>query len=192
MRILIEGLGQRLSNLRPLMQRIGQFMVSSTQRKIMEGIPPENAPLTRRFKKGSGTLRDTGRLLSSITYRLRGDDAVEVGTSLRYARIHQEGGTIRPKAAKKLAIPASWQTRRLMRRHGQSVRAVLDALKGQGWSIWFTDGAIMGKKGKKGRAQVLFVRKSSVDIPRRRFLFVDQRDEGVIRRMVEGYLLGRS
>lgn len=53
------------------------------------------APLKRRSGQ---PLRDTGRLMASITYRTGkdGDSSfVDVGTNVRYAPIHQFGGTIK-------------------------------------------------------------------------------------------------
>lgn len=49
------------------------------------------APPQRRFENRPA-LRDTGRLSASISFRRIGQNAVEVGTNLDYASIHQEGG----------------------------------------------------------------------------------------------------
>ena len=64
-----------------------------------------------------------------------------------------------------------------MRRYGFVVRRCIEGLKKVGWRIWFTDGAIMGKKGKRGKPRVLFIRKDSVNIPARPFLFVSEEDK---------------
>lgn len=60
-------------------------------------------PLNPFFRTGQ-PLRDTGRLQRSITSKVEGDAAV-IGTNVRYARTHQFGATILPKAAKRLAVP---------------------------------------------------------------------------------------
>lgn len=49
-------------------------------------------PPNRRFE-ASPALKDTGRLSSSIAWRLVGTSTVEVGTSLDYAAVHHRGGT---------------------------------------------------------------------------------------------------
>ena len=177
------------SGLRPALEEIGMGLVSYTQKRIERGNFPPNAPLTSAYKKGGKPLIDTGRLLSSITYRISGN-TVEVGTNVPYARIQQFGGVIKPKNAKKLAIPASWETRRLMRRHGETVRACLEGLKNSGWHIWFTDRAIMGKRGKRGKERVLFVRKSSVYIPARPFLRIGHAEKRFITAVFENFLSG--
>ena len=188
-----EGLRQtlarfegRLSNFAKPLEEVGIYMVSSTVRKIKSNIPPPNSPLTQRVKGGNLTLRDTGRLMSSIAYR-KGPNYVAIGTNVKYARIQQLGGTITPKRAKKLAIPASAETRRLMRRHGASVRAALEGLRSSGWRIWFRERSIMGQKGGS-KPQVLFVRKESVRIPARPFLKVDDGDRQVIVNIFRRYL----
>jgi phage gpG-like protein len=56
------------------------------------------APLV--IRKGQ-PLRDTGHLQRSITYNVSGD-AVEIGTNVQYAKIHQFGGWVRPVVAKSL------------------------------------------------------------------------------------------
>jgi phage gpG-like protein len=62
-------------------------------------------PLSPWSRSGQ-PLRDTGRLLSSITPRAD-DSGVTVGPSVSYAAIHQFGGVIVPKTKKVL----SWQVR---------------------------------------------------------------------------------
>jgi len=181
----------RISNPGPLLDDIGRYMVSSTQRKINQGIPPANAPLTRKVKEdkdGKQILKDKGRLINSFTHRV-GPDYVAIGTSVKYARIHQFGGTITPKRAVKLAIPATRETRRLMRRHGASVRAAIQSLKASGWRIWFREKSIMGVKGR-GKPEVLFIRKDAVKIPARPFLKLDEIDEREIRKKLQEYILG--
>ena len=56
-----------------------------------------------RADDGGQTLTDTGRLRRSIDYATT-SDTVMVGSNLKYARIHQKGGTITPKKAKKLVF----------------------------------------------------------------------------------------
>jgi len=48
-------------------------------------------------------LRETGRLLGSLSRRADGNRVV-VGTNVIYAAIHQFGGTIRPKSGGRLAF----------------------------------------------------------------------------------------
>ncbi|MEM1542871.1 MAG: phage virion morphogenesis protein [Ignisphaera sp.] len=172
----------------PLMREIGTYMVSSTQRKITSNIPPANAPLTQAVKQSNLTLRDTGRLLSSITY-LAYPHQVIVGTNLIYAPIQQLGGTIKPRKAKKLWIPAGAHTRKLLRRYG-TPQGVIEGLRAVGYRVWISKSkraVLYAKKG--GSPQVLFILKDQVDIPARPFLRVDEKDEKIVPEIVKDFVL---
>lgn len=54
----------------------------------------KKAPAKRRFDRRPA-LVDTGRLRSSIAFRLIGSKVVEVGTPLRYGDVHQTGGKVK-------------------------------------------------------------------------------------------------
>lgn len=57
----------------------------------------------RAKEEGGQTLTDDGHLRNSITHEATADK-LEVGSARLYAAIHQFGGEIRPKTAKKLAF----------------------------------------------------------------------------------------
>lgn len=63
---------------------------------------------------GGRPLQDTARLLQSLVSSVPRftQTTAEVWTNLPYARIHQEGGTIRPRQAKMLSIPLTREARR--------------------------------------------------------------------------------
>ena len=97
----------------PALKKTGMLMYASIAKNFrMEGRPERWKPLKRvtiaRRRKGPGVgspkiLQDTGRLRQSVTsahgpnsiYRLSSTQLV-LGTNLKYARIHQEGGTTGP------------------------------------------------------------------------------------------------
>lgn len=92
------------SDLTPLMREVGDRLVASTKLRFEDGVEPGGAPWrpSIRAKTGAGqTLRDTGRLMASIT-RVAEPRRVIVGTNTRYAAVHQFGSTIRAKTAKGL------------------------------------------------------------------------------------------
>jgi hypothetical protein len=115
----IRGMGQRIAHvdLRPA-YRIGrQLCVNNARQSIIQGKSPDGTPykglvMPRARTKGKDIpLRDTGALLASLgagsPYVI---DTVttnffEYGSRLIYARLMNEGGTIRPTKAKALAIP---------------------------------------------------------------------------------------
>ncbi len=91
--------------------RLGNVLSNSAQDRFDTNIDPEGRawkPSKRVLgargkngKPGGRTLTDTGRLKDSI-HSAAGDDAVEVGTDVVYARIHQLGGDAGRNHATKL------------------------------------------------------------------------------------------
>ncbi|MCR9218930.1 MAG: phage virion morphogenesis protein [Alphaproteobacteria bacterium] len=93
-------------DLTPAMDQIGGAMVSSTMDRFEREEGPDGRPWeksARALADGGRTLTDRGNLVGFLTHRVLGD-AVEWGSNLVYAAIHQLGGTIRAKAAKALAF----------------------------------------------------------------------------------------
>ncbi|MBI4691703.1 MAG: phage virion morphogenesis protein [Nitrospirae bacterium] len=191
----IMEIPKKIINAHGLMNDIGQYMVSSTQRKINSGIEPINAPLTRAWKKGGGlTLRDTNKLASSIAHKADSQQVI-IGTNAVQGRIQQLGGTVKPKSAKKLYIPAGWKTRQVMRKFGMTPGKCIEGMKNAGYSIWRSKtgkalmAALKGAKGKKGEAFVLFVLKDSIEIPARRYLDIDTADKEIITEKTRNWIL---
>lgn len=60
---------------------------------ILADLSAGRKPPNRRLQTRPA-LRDTGRLQASISFQLVGDSAVEVGTVLPYAAVHQRGGPV--------------------------------------------------------------------------------------------------
>ena len=80
----------------PALEGIGRSMQTNVLLGFRTGTSPYGqkwAPLKHRSGK---PLVDKGHLQNSISYRLVGN-AVEIGTNLRYATLHQFGGTVKPK-----------------------------------------------------------------------------------------------
>lgn len=98
-----------------LLNTLGEYFVESSKQRIRDGGPAPDGtpwkplqPLTLELKKNKdhGILWDSGMLKDTLTFDLEGDEAVAIGSMMVYARIHQEGGTIRPKKGKKaLSLP---------------------------------------------------------------------------------------
>jgi len=173
-----QYVGKVVGNLkdpRKALDAIGEGLVSSTQKRIAKGDFAPNAPLTVKMKRGSNPLRDRGILMQSITKQV-GENWVKVGSGLIYARIHQYGGVISAKRAEKLAIPAFEPEQKRL-----PPRDYLTRLKGRGWRIWSTPGAILGRPPGGNTTVVLYVRKKSVRIPQREYLRLDEQDWKLIR-----------
>jgi len=166
-----------------LMDDIGNEVADGVKLNIYGGKFKPISKLTRDLRpkgKGSGSggpLNASGDLKKSIVHNVQSATKVEVGTPLIYAPLMQEGGTVKPKKAKKLAIPASRKIASMSSTIG--VMATLKKYESMGYSIWFTLKAIMGTKGEKTKH--LFIRKDSVDIPARPFMYMSDETKKTIQ-----------
>lgn len=107
-RAVREGLDRVLKSLplggdaTPAFRSIGRIVKSGTQLRFRTQQTPDGVPWKpsqRATDEGGQTLRLTGRLRNSITYRA--DHAsVEIGTNVVYAAIHQFGGVAGRKTFK--------------------------------------------------------------------------------------------
>lgn len=99
----------KLGNTKSLMESVGEALVSGTLQRFKDEEDPQGQKWPksgRAAAEGGQTLTDTGRLQKSIDYAAT-SDKVMVGSNLVYARIHQKGGTITPKKAKRLVFRGS-------------------------------------------------------------------------------------
>ncbi|CZT36369.1 phage virion morphogenesis protein [Rhizobium sp. 9140] len=131
-------------NIKPVLKNIGEFEAKVTRRRFIDQKDPNGAPwvalnpLYAKTKKGPGILRGETRSLSQIVWQLAGD-GVEIGSNEVYARIHNEGGTIRPKTAEALVFSMGGQTfkvqsvkipkRQFLGFNEASITAILDIVK---------------------------------------------------------------
>jgi phage gpG-like protein len=171
-------------------KHISHYLRSRADKRIKEGVPPPNAPLTSRVKQGDLTLRDGGGLMRSLAAHA-GDLWADASTPLKYAPILQRGGTIKAKG-KGLWIPAGPETRRLMK--GLRPGELIQKMKSAGWKFYKKGGLFCAyRKTKSGKREekALFVIKKSVTIPARPFLHVDQADELYILNYL-GVAIGRA
>ena len=86
-------------DLGPVLADIGAELESSTVKRFVTNVAPDGVPWppsARAKATGRPTLVQHGDLRDSIHYVVDGD-AVEVGSNLIYAGIHQVGGTISAK-----------------------------------------------------------------------------------------------
>lgn len=167
----LARLAEKLGKGRPLMQSIGQSMLSSTIRRFATQSAPDGtpwAPLSTATLKKRGlnakALLASGRLRQSLTF-FATSSSVEIGTNVVYAGIQQLGGTIERKEG----------TTTIYRRakdleEGRQARFV--------------------KKGKSDFATDHKVKAHSITIPGRPFLGLSLQDEKVISATVHAYMLG--
>ncbi len=93
---------------RSLLDNIGSGVAESTRLRFIDQEAPDGTPWVpslRAKHQGGETLRDTGRLMNSITHAVSGD-TVEVGTNVPYAHPLHFGATIKPTGGKFLHFRA--------------------------------------------------------------------------------------
>ena len=97
-----------LSHPEGIMDCIGRYLVASALRRFESERAPDGTPWlksARAVAEGNRTLTDTGQLRRSIAHVVNdGGRAVEVGTNVVYAAIHQFGGLARK--GRRARIPA--------------------------------------------------------------------------------------
>lgn len=94
----LRRLGENAERLEPGLRAVGQAIRSHVLLGFRTGTDPYGSPwLPLKLRQGR-PLVDTGRLRSSITYRVVGN-TVTIGTNLVHAPVHQFGATIRAKSA---------------------------------------------------------------------------------------------
>lgn len=187
---MLNSLSKKMTNSRKFMRTVATYMEKSTVKKIKTGKVrgKSTSSFTLSLRRGSGggkTLMDNGNLVNSIENKYDNDKAV-IGSAIEYAKIHNEGGTIRAKG-KKLCIPMTKDMKKMSQFKG--VGKTLDTLRSSGWSIFNGKSSIMGvKKGSKEKPVVLFALKDSVKIPKREYLYVSDEDEKVIRSLALNHI----
>ena len=109
----MQDLQNATSNVTPAMQVVGRKVKTKVQLGFRTGRDPWNSPwkpLNTKLTRAGSPLRNTGRLMQSITYALGGttkEQHVDIGTSLKsngvlYPAVHQFGAVITPKSSKYL------------------------------------------------------------------------------------------
>jgi len=189
----LEALDRLAANLRSpgKLAVIGSMAAEMIRSKIHsgEGFVPLS-PATTAYRGPGRPLQDTGALRDSITFKVVDEKTVSVGTNKPYAAIQNNGGVIRAKNGKWLWIPAAG-TRQLQRRYGYNVTDVLNGLKAAGYTVFFMkDKRVVCYREKrrtrneKGelyfRVHIIFYLKKSVEIPARRFFYLNDRDMQLI------------
>jgi phage gpG-like protein len=142
-----------------MLRGIGLVGVRDVQRGIREQRSPDGTPYkpVKRFGLPGDRLRDTGRLLNSISYEV-GPGRVTVGTNVKYAQLQHFGGVVKPVNAKKLAIPFTRQIARAVASKGGFRAAFPDA---------FTFTSVRGN--------LLLARRLTIRATRRRFALASKR-----------------
>ena len=94
---------ETLENPLDVFSEIGNDLAEMARLRFVMGESPYGEAWEPLKTRQGQPLRDTGRLMNSITHD-EGGDYIEVGTNVKYAAVHQFGATIRPKRRKFLVF----------------------------------------------------------------------------------------
>ncbi len=90
----VQQLAENIERPQKMLQEIGVVMLSSVQQNFQEqGRPIPWVPSRRAIEQHGQTLRDTGRLMNSITMKVY-ENSVSVGTNVSYAGLMHFGGIV--------------------------------------------------------------------------------------------------
>lgn len=152
-----------------LLRLVGQLAVRQIQRRIRTG------KVSPKTSKAGTTLYTRGALYRSIRASQRGESVIITagGPGVPYARIHHEGGMIRPKNAKFLAIPIHPMAKLYKPRDYPEKTFIKNGI------IWTSS---------DGKLIALYVLKKQVEIPSRPYMYLDEGDRNLIRESVVDYM----
>lgn len=103
----LNAMAERMSNQQECLKEIGLYMLGSIGRNFQEGGRPAAWEVSKRATAQAGkTLVDTSRLKNSLTMKVEGEKTLKLGTGIKYAAIHNFGGTI----DKNVTIKEHWRT----------------------------------------------------------------------------------
>lgn len=151
----VEGWERNLNNPSRTLKQVGILLVAQAQENfedqafgskkwqpravpnvygILADLDAGKNPPARRFEDRPALI-DTGRLRSSIAFRILNATTVEVGTNVPYADVHQEGGPIESVKIRR-AVVWAWlreQSKELKKQLGWLVNPKFDGetLKGE-------------------------------------------------------------
>ena len=151
--------------MRGLLNSLGVIALRQIKARIRGGL------IRPSTNKTGTTLVRSAKLINSLTYRGEGNQVL-IGTNLAYARIQHEGGTIRPKSARFLAIPLC---------------PAAAARKPRDFTDTFIAKGVIFQKQPGKAPLALYALKRSVTLPARPYLFLDESDREPLRALVISY-----
>ncbi len=150
-----------------LLNAVGIIVSRDIKARIRSGkvMPPSR-------KGGGTTLVKSAKLVNSIKHRVVGEQ-VTIGTNVNYAKIHHEGGIIRPRNAKYLAIPLTKEA---------AVKRPRE------FTDTFIQKGVIFRKLGDGSIEALYALKRQVEMPSRPYMFIDNQTQESIRQLVIDYI----
>ncbi|WP_373100802.1 MULTISPECIES: phage virion morphogenesis protein [Pasteurellaceae] len=108
----LHRIARQLKQPRKLYGVLGETLKKLHQQRFEAEVDPQGkewqplSPITQQIKGNNKILKQDGYLSQKTTYNYD-DNRLEFGSDAKYARLHQFGGTITPKSAKRLKFGKS-------------------------------------------------------------------------------------
>ncbi|BFU65378.1 phage virion morphogenesis protein [Rodentibacter abscessus] len=108
----LNGIARQLKHPRKLYGVLGETLKKLHQARFEAEVDPQGkkwqplSPITQQIKGDNRILKQDGYLSQKTAYNYD-DNRLEFGSDAKYARLHQFGGTITPKKAKRLKFGKS-------------------------------------------------------------------------------------
>lgn len=193
MKVFLDALEKTQRTVNSLPEQLAPFGLQCVRDNMKHGKFKPNSTLTKNTKNaGAKPLFDTGETYASLTYTAD-DDGYRVGTNRPHAALINDGGVIKAKKSRQLAIPINKQVKKRTEVYG--VRKTIAWLESQGWKIFYRPHSIMGRAplgarafGKKvqtksnknsktkqtGVFYVLYIRTPKVTVPKREYMYLSE------------------
>lgn len=184
--------------------KLHERLVIRLQQWIYRNWPKEPglSSFTRLSRTGGAPLLDKGTLRITLTGANPGavqqgsgslnaatKDSGVVGSTLPYAALHNFGGTITPKQAKALALPATREARQAGSPRNFSRKLFFVPARSGNAIGWLAERIKKARKGEKaGEIRRHYLLKASVTIPARRFMPTEQQFAPEGLKVTEQYL----
>lgn len=163
-----------LAKIRTTRSNVERFIALS----MVQGMQDFEGRIIERQMSGQkgkkGVNRVSGRLAGDWFIDQRGSGntfSVTLATPIKYAQIHQRGGTITPKSAKMLAIPLPGAMTQSQAAQGPRANPNLRFIRSKKGNLLLAE---IGARGIKP----MWILKKSVGIPKRLFVLEDFRRNG--------------
>lgn len=105
----LQAIARQLKQPRKLYGVLGETVKKIHNERFKQEVDPEGkkwkplSPITQQIKGNDQILKQRGYLSQKTAYNYN-DERLEFGSDAKYARLHQFGGTITPKRAKRLSF----------------------------------------------------------------------------------------
>ena len=191
--MMLTGLATALRDERPFWDQVGLYMIRATAKRFQIGGEPKWPTSRRASSEGGRTMLLSNRLRNSIAYEADAQGCI-VGTNVAYAKLVGEGGIVKPRRAKALAIPVNKKARMAAEQltESQSIRDIpgLTYIPRKGKPPLLVKEIQKGRGSARGTVamEVWFVLMQSVKIPARPFLLVNSRDMQALEKLYDRHV----